>query len=141
VDVRGIRAQRRTGFRTTTPCAAVRRRAGSAFRRTRRQQLLAAWSDRRSYTPDASGFFDFETSGDIYAMRLDAAGNPLDTVPIVVTQGKANQQRPRNRLERHQLVVVYESIPPGRHRLLLRGGDGGRARLTERTGARPRNPS
>ena len=38
---------------------------------------LVAWSDRRSYPPDASSFFEFETSADIYATRLNAAGNPL----------------------------------------------------------------
>src|SRR5262245_46586601 len=39
--------------------------------------LLTAWSDRRSYPPDASSFFEFETSADIYGMRIDAAGNAL----------------------------------------------------------------
>jgi PKD repeat protein len=75
--------------------------------------VLAAWSDRRSYPPGASTFFDWETAGDIYAMRLDAAGNPLDSVPFVVTQGKANQLRPRIAWNGANWLVVFESTRLG----------------------------
>lgn len=57
---------------------------------------LAVWQDKRALglsLPLPS--FEFETSSDIYAMRFDANGVPLDAVPIIVTQEAGNQQRPQ----------------------------------------------
>jgi PKD repeat protein len=71
--------------------------------------LLTAWSDRRSYPPDASSFFEFETSADIYGMRLDGSGNPLESVPIVVTQEKAAQLNPKIAWNGSNWLVVFES--------------------------------
>ena len=53
-------------------------------------QFLAVWADNRAST---SG--EVATGWDIYAMRLDAAGNPIDTVPIVISQGPGDQNGPK----------------------------------------------
>lgn len=77
-------------------------------------QLLTAWSDFRAYPPDVDPLFvEYETSGDVYAMRLDAAGNPLDAVPIVVSQGKGRQERPKIAWNGTNWLVVYQSVRLG----------------------------
>jgi PKD repeat protein len=75
--------------------------------------VLVAWGDRRAYPPDASRFFDFETSSDIYAMRLDANGQPLETVPFPVTQARAAQSEPKVSWNGTHWLVVYESVDLG----------------------------
>ncbi len=63
---------------------------------------LAVWQDGRALpgnllVPPA---IEWETSYDIYAMRFDATGNPLDRVPLVVTQEAAAQSRSTGSMER-----------------------------------------
>jgi PKD repeat protein len=72
-------------------------------------KVLVAWSDRRSYPNGSSSFYEFETSADIYAMRLDAAGRPLDAVPLVVTQERATQLNPKIAWNGSNWLVVFES--------------------------------
>src|ERR1041384_8478261 len=59
--------------------------------------VLAVWQDGRALPsslliPPAT---DWETSYDIYAMRINAAGAPIDRVPLVVTQEAAEQSNPQ----------------------------------------------
>ena len=89
----------------TTGAAAVAQLAPAIARGG--DNLLVVWSDRRS-TPPGSGS-EYETANDIYAMRLDAAGNPLDSQPFVVTQAPANQDRPQAAWNGTYWLVVFES--------------------------------
>jgi len=68
--------------------------------------LLAVWSDDRA---NSTGGYEGETSEDIYGMRFDAAGTPLEPVPFVVTAGKAAQENPRAAWNGTNWLVVYES--------------------------------
>ncbi len=68
--------------------------------------LLAVWSDYRSASND---LLEWETYGDIYGMRLDAAGAPLATVPFVITQGPGTQMNPTAVWNGDHWLVVYES--------------------------------
>src|SRR5712691_7515267 len=58
--------------------------------------FLAVWQDKRAFpTSLPSSALEWETSSDIYAMRIDANGKALDPVPIVVTQEAASQKNPQ----------------------------------------------
>ena len=70
--------------------------------------LLTAWTDKRAQ-PAGSGYV-FETSDDIYAMRLDASGSPLDAIPFVVTQAPGAQENPQIAWNGSHWLVVFESI-------------------------------
>lgn len=69
--------------------------------------LLAVWDDHRSM-PSGTGYF-YETSGDIYGMRLDGSGNLLDPVPFVVTQAQATQENPKIAWNGTHWLVAFES--------------------------------
>lgn len=83
------------GYNQLTPAIA----AGS-------NTLLAVWSDNRSNAHGGEG----ETSYDIYAMRLDTSGNPLDTTPIPVAAGPGSQDIPKVAWNGTNWLVVFESI-------------------------------
>jgi PKD repeat protein len=68
---------------------------------------LVAWSDDRGNPIGGSWG---ETSGDIYAMRLDAVGNPLDAVPFPVTAAAATQERPKVAWNGTDFLVVFENV-------------------------------
>ena len=70
--------------------------------------MLAVWSDKRSY-PAGAPFYEFETAHDIYGMRLDASGNPIDTVPFVITQEAASQDNPQVVWNGTNWLVLFES--------------------------------
>ena len=70
--------------------------------------MLAVWSDKRSY-PAGASYYEFETAHDIYAMRLDASGNPIDTVPFVITQEAASQDNPQVVWNGTNWLVLFES--------------------------------
>ena len=72
---------------------------------------LAVWQDKRALgvnLPVPS--FEFESSSDIYAMRFDANGVPLDLVPIIVTQEAGHQQRPQVVWNGTNWLVLFESV-------------------------------
>lgn len=72
--------------------------------------ILAAWADKRSYPSVVSSqFYEFETSSDIYAIRLDAAGSPIDAHPFPITHGRAAQNNPQISWNGTNWLVVYES--------------------------------
>ncbi|HEU4403209.1 MAG TPA: PKD domain-containing protein [Candidatus Polarisedimenticolia bacterium] len=68
--------------------------------------VLAVWADNRA---NSTGGYEGETSWDIYGMRLDGAGNPLEAVPFAVTAGRASQHNPRAAWNGTNWLVVYES--------------------------------
>jgi PKD repeat protein len=68
--------------------------------------LLAIWSDDRA---NSTGGYEGETSEDIYGMRFDAAGTPLEPVPFAVTAEQAAQENPRAAWNGTNWLVVYES--------------------------------
>ncbi len=72
---------------------------------------LVVWHDRRAL--DAYTGYEYETSADIYGLRLDAAGSPLDAAPFVITNGKANQEYPKAAWNGSSWGVVYETYAPG----------------------------
>jgi PKD repeat protein len=75
--------------------------------------FLAVWADKRSIPSGAVWWFDFETSSDIYAVRLDVAGNPLEPVPFPITAGPGSQENPQVVWNGTNWLVVYESYAIG----------------------------
>ena len=72
--------------------------------------VLAVWSDNRA---NSTGGYEGETSWDIYGMRFDAAGNPLETVPFAIAAGPASQKNPRASWNGTNWLVVFESVDFG----------------------------
>ncbi|MCU0223270.1 MAG: PKD domain-containing protein [Acidobacteria bacterium] len=68
--------------------------------------VLALWSDNRA---NSTGGYEGETSRDIYAMRFDGNGAPLDAVPFAVTAARASQEFPRAAFNGTNWLVVFES--------------------------------
>ncbi len=72
---------------------------------------LAVWQDKRALgTSLAVPSYEFETSNDIYGMRFDANGVPLDAVPIIITQEAGQQQDPQVVWNGTNWLVVFESV-------------------------------
>lgn len=72
--------------------------------------VLAVWSDNRA---NSTGGYEGETSWDVYGMRFDASGNPLETVPFAVAAGPASQKNPRASWNGTNWLVVFESVDFG----------------------------
>ena len=53
--------------------------------------FLTAWTDMRTAAQDPQGLD--QHGNDVYAARLDAAGNLIDTTPIIVSQDAGSQRR------------------------------------------------
>ena len=72
---------------------------------------LVAWQDKRS-VPATIGIssLEWETTNDIYATRIDATGQLLDRVPLVVTQEAASQEKPQVAWNGTNWLVVFESV-------------------------------
>ena len=73
------------------------------------ETMLAVWSDKRSYPAVTSLYYEFETAHDIYGMRLDATGNPIDAIPFVITQEAASQDNPQVVWNGTNWLVLFES--------------------------------
>ncbi|MEY2404608.1 MAG: hypothetical protein QOD38_2159 [Acidimicrobiaceae bacterium] len=67
---------------------------------------LAAWSDARA---NVVGFYEGETSRDIYGIRLDLSGSLLESVPFHIAAGPASQERPQIAWNGTDWLVVFES--------------------------------
>lgn len=72
--------------------------------------ILAVWSDNRA---NSVGGYVGETSQDIYGMRIDASGNPLEAVPFAIAAGPAAQTNPRAAWNGTNWLVVFESVDFG----------------------------
>ncbi|MDH3404499.1 MAG: PKD domain-containing protein [Acidobacteriota bacterium] len=70
--------------------------------------VLAVWSDRRS-SPTGDPWLEFETAADIWGVRLDAAGEPIEATPFVVTDAPAFQDEPKVAWNGTQWLVVFET--------------------------------
>ena len=71
---------------------------------------LAVWADFRA---NPYGGYEYETSRDIYGVRLDAAGNVLDPVPLAIVARPANQNYPKISWNGSNWLVVYQSVDVG----------------------------
>lgn len=68
--------------------------------------VLIAWSEGRANTTDTSGL---ETAYDIYGMRFDANGAPLDAVPLPIATVPADQNAPQVVWNGAIWLVMFES--------------------------------
>ena len=79
--------------------------------------FLTVWADDRSATSPTAGLTYFGTGlgsmSDIYAARLDAAGNVIDTAPIVVTQAEFHQKTPRVAFNGQNWLVAWQTEREG----------------------------
>lgn len=72
---------------------------------------LAVWQDERALPGSLLvPSFEWETSSDIYAVRIDAKGSLLDGVPIPVTQRAAMQNNPQVVWNGTDWLVLFESV-------------------------------
>lgn len=71
---------------------------------------LAVWEDdRASLTNVVAPPNGFNSNRDVYALRLDAAGNPIDAVAFVVGHDPFDQVRPRVAWNGAHYLVVWQS--------------------------------
>jgi PKD repeat protein len=72
---------------------------------------LAVWQDKRAL-PGSLLFpsFEWETSSDIYGVRIDANGRLIDRVPIPVAQRAAMQNNPQVVWNGTNWLVLFESV-------------------------------
>src|SRR5512134_1534655 len=68
--------------------------------------VLAVWSDNRA---NSTGGYEGETSWDIYGMRIDDRGDPLEVAPFPIAASRASQENPRAAWNGTNWLVVYES--------------------------------
>ncbi len=71
------------------------------------QHTLVVWSDRRAANADT-----LQSDGDIYAIRLDANGQPLDAAPFVVYDGAGEQRNPKVAWNGSAWLVAFDSYDP-----------------------------
>lgn len=71
--------------------------------------ILVVWSDTRGR---AVGGSSVQGDGDIFGLRLDADGNPVDAVPFCVAGGMGLQDRPLVAWNGNAWLVVYRSQDP-----------------------------
>jgi hypothetical protein len=74
--------------------------------------FLAVWADGRTNFFSPPPFVEEQTARDIYAARLDAAGNPIDSIPIVVDQAFGYQIDPIASWNGESWLVVWECQAP-----------------------------
>jgi PKD repeat protein len=74
------------------------------------KSTLAVWGDFRA---NPYGSYDYETSRDIYGMRFDSAGVPLDALPRLIVGTRANQNYPKVAWNGANWLVVYQSVDVG----------------------------
>jgi hypothetical protein len=73
-------------------------------------QYLVAWTDDRTSLFDASG--NSGSARDVYAARLDAGGNLIDTTPIVISQRPHDQYDPSVFWNGSQWLVTWTGTIP-----------------------------
>lgn len=80
------------------PSSPVISRGGNRF--------LAVWSDQRSKLGESA------TQSDIFGMRLDEAGNPLDSVPLAIGVTSAEDRTPRVCWNGSSWLVTWSTYSP-----------------------------
>lgn len=71
--------------------------------------FLVVWTDTRTSNLLYDGFGDDQSGDDIYAARLDSAGNLVDTTPIIVSQSAGTQEDPRVGWNGQNWLVVWRN--------------------------------
>ncbi len=74
--------------------------------------FLAVWSDSRTNFTSPPPFYEEQSARDIYAARLDAAGNLIDVIPIAVNQDFGYQKGPLAAWNGQDWLVVWECQAP-----------------------------
>lgn len=72
-------------------------------------QYLVAWSDLRGRS---SGSQTIQSDGDIFGIRLDSAGNPVDPFPFLIAGGMGLQRYPTVAWNGTNWLVLYQSQDP-----------------------------
>lgn len=72
-------------------------------------QFLVAWTDLRG---QAAGGGTNQSAADVFGIRLDAQGNPIETIPFMIAGGMGNQQRPLVAWNGQAWLVVFISQDP-----------------------------
>ncbi len=72
-------------------------------------QYLVVWSDYRAQSVGGSSA---QSQGDIFGIRLDADGNPIDAVPFVISAAMGEQRRPVVAWNGEAWLVMYVSQDP-----------------------------
>lgn len=67
---------------------------------------LVVWSDDRAVTGNG---YEAETSRDIYGLRLDNSGNPVDALPVAIATAPASQENPQVAWNGSNWLVMFES--------------------------------
>ena len=67
---------------------------------------LAAWTDYRARN---SGSQTIQSDGDIFGIRLDGNGAPIDSAPFLIAGGKGLQNRPKVAWNGENWLVIYNS--------------------------------
>lgn len=73
------------------------------------EQYLMVWSD---YRARSAGSQSIQGDGDIFGIRLDINGDPIDAAPFLVAGGMGLQQRPLVAWNGQAWLVVYSSQDP-----------------------------
>jgi hypothetical protein len=73
------------------------------------EQYLVAWSDLRG---QAVGGGANQSGGDVFGIRLDAQGNPIEAMPFLIAGGMGTQQRPLVAWNGQAWLVVFISQDP-----------------------------
>jgi hypothetical protein len=79
---------------------------------------LMVWEDSRAAlagTQYAQGYGFGTQITDVYAARLDDAGNPIDVSPILVATGQFSQSAPKAAWNGQSWLVVWTSRTPGQY--------------------------
>jgi hypothetical protein len=74
--------------------------------------VLAVWSDGRTNLFSPPPWAEEQGARDIYAARLDAAGNLIDEVPFVINDDFGYQILPRGAWNGENWLVIWESQEP-----------------------------
>lgn len=74
-------------------------------------KTLVVWADNRSNPYGQS--YGYETAADLYAVRLNADGQPIDAMPFAVTLAPGVQEKPKVSWNGSHWLVVFESTGAG----------------------------
>ena len=74
---------------------------------------LVVWTDNRPNPYDSYMWSEYETSRDIYGVRIDSSGNVLDPVPLAIVSARSNQRNPKVVWNGSNWLVVFESMDVG----------------------------
>ncbi|MEJ2555363.1 MAG: Ig-like domain-containing protein [Anaerolineae bacterium] len=74
--------------------------------------FLAVWTETRTDAGRKIGSYYDGSGSDIYAARLDANGNVIDSTPLIITQSAAEQNAPQVAWNGQNWLVVWLSQEP-----------------------------